>query len=101
MAKKSVIARQVRREKIVKKYAARHKELQSMVKSKSLTGADKESAMKKLRALPRDAHAIRLRRRCAITGRPRGVYRRFGICRIKIRELMALGQLAGLLKSSW
>ena len=101
MAKKSVVARQARRKKIVDKYAKAHIELQKIVKNKSLSMEVREGAMKKLQAMPRDAHPTRLRNRCALTGRPRGVFSRFGICRHMIRRLASLGQITGLLKSSW
>jgi small subunit ribosomal protein S14 len=101
MAKKSVVARQAKRKKVVQKYAETHKALKATIKNKKLSTKEREKAMQALWALPRDAHRIRLRNRCVMTGRPRGVFRRFGICRHKIRELAALGQLTGLLKASW
>ena len=101
MAKKSVVARQARRKKLVEKFAKTHNELQTIVKNKTLSMDVREDAMKKLRAMPRDAHPTRLRNRCAMTGRPRGVFSRFGICRHMIRRLASQGHITGLLKSSW
>jgi small subunit ribosomal protein S14 len=101
MAKKSVIARQVKREKLVKKFASKHEELKKIIQDKTVSMTVKEEAMKKLWAMPRDASPVRLRNRCALTGRPRGVFRRFGLCRQKIRDLARMGQITGLLKSSW
>ena len=101
MAKKSVVARQFKREKTVKKFAQKHKELKEIINDKTLSMDIREEAMKKLWALPRDASYVRLRNRCALTGRPRGYFRRFGLCRHKIRDLARMGQITGLLKSSW
>jgi small subunit ribosomal protein S14 len=101
MAKKSVVARQAKRERTVKKFASKHKELKEIINNKTLPIEVREEAMRKLWELPRDASYIRLRNRCALTGRPRGVFRRFGICRHKIRDLARMGLITGLLKSSW
>jgi small subunit ribosomal protein S14 len=101
MAKKSVIARQLKREKIAKKHEKTFRELQKASKDKSISLTSRLEVMKKLSSLPRDAHPIRQRNRCQLTGRPRGVFSRFGICRHKIRELMSRGEIPGVEKASW
>jgi small subunit ribosomal protein S14 len=95
MAKKSVIARQVVREALVKRYKEKRKALKAEIKNKKISHEKRQLAMQKLAALPKDSN------RCLVTGRPRGVFRRFKLCRHKIREFAALGQITGLLKSSW
>lgn len=101
MAKKSVVARQERRKKLVDKFAKMRLEFKNIVKNKALSMEVREDAMRKLHEMPKDAHPNRLRNRCAMTGRPRGVFSRFGICRHMIRRLASEGQITGLLKSSW
>ena len=101
MAKTNMVEREKKRAKIVKKYATRRKELKAIVLSPKSSYDEKMAAQTKLQKLPRDASPSRGRNRCAITGRSRGVYRRFGLARVKIREAVARGELPGVSKASW
>jgi small subunit ribosomal protein S14 len=101
MAKTSMIEREKRREKLVKRYAARRATLKETIRSPKSTDAEREEALRTLQSLPRDTSASRLRKRCAITGRPRGVYRKFGLARTKLREATMRGDVPGLRKASW
>ena len=101
MAKKSKINRNEQRKQTVAKYAERRKALKATIKSPATSPADRDLAYKALRKLPRDASPIRVRNRCAVTGRPRGYYRKFGLSRIALRELALSGELPGVTKASW
>lgn len=101
MAKKSMIMREQRREKLVAKYAAKRARLKAIVVDEKSTDEERIEAVAKLAALPRDASPTRLRNRCAITGRPRGYYRKFGLGRNKLRESTMSGEIPGLRKASW
>jgi small subunit ribosomal protein S14 len=101
MAKTSMIEREKRREAIAKRYAAKRVQLKETIRSPKSTDAEREEALAKLQALPRDASPSRQRKRCAITGRPRGVYRKFGLGRTKLREATMRGDVPGLRKASW
>ena len=101
MAKKSMIMRQRHREKAVKRYAAKRAELKELVRNPKTSDEVKAEAQKKLQMLPRDANPIRLRNRCALTGRPHGFYRKFGLARTKLRETTMRGEIPGLRKASW
>jgi small subunit ribosomal protein S14 len=101
MAKKSMIMRQVRREKLVAKYAAKRVRLKAIVIDEKASDEERHAAVAKLAALPRDASPTRLRNRCSITGRPRGYYRKFGLGRNKLREATMSGEIPGLRKASW
>ena len=101
MAKLAVINRQAKREAMVKKYAEKRKQLLSMLQDPKATDDAKDQARAKLQALPRDASPVRLRNRCALTGRPRGVYRKFGLGRNKLRDLALRGEVPGVIKASW
>ena len=101
MAKASMIARERRREKTVLRYANKRAKLKEIVKNPNSSDEEKVEAQMKLQKLPRDANPIRLQRRCAITGRPHAVYRKFGLGRNKLRELAMKGDIPGLVKSSW
>jgi len=101
MAKKSSIAKNNRRIEMVKKYAGKRERLLTIAKDKSLPGEERFAARLKLSELPRDSMAIRVRNRCAITGRARGNYRKFGMSRIAFRELASIGLIPGVVKSSW
>ena len=101
MAKTSMVEREKRREKLVKQYAAKRAKLKETIRSPKSTDAEREEATRKLQSLPRDTSASRLRNRCAITGRPRGTYRKFGLARVKVREAMMRGDIPGLRKASW
>ena len=101
MAKKSMIMREKRREKLVAKYAARRARLKAIVIDPNSSDEERLEAVAKLAGMPRDASPTRLRNRCAITGRPRGYYRKFGLGRNKLREATMSGQVPGLRKASW
>ena len=101
MAKLAVINRQAKRVAMVKKYAEKRKALLSMLQDPKATDDAKDQARVKLQALPRNASPVRLRNRCAITGRPRGVYRKFGLGRNKLREYAMRGEIPGIVKASW
>ncbi len=101
MAKKSMIAREVKRTATVKKYAAKRAELKAIIQDPNASDDEKWTAQIKLQKLPRDANPIRQQRRCQVTGRPHGVYRKFGLCRNKLREAAMRGDVPGLVKASW
>jgi small subunit ribosomal protein S14 len=101
MAKTNMIEREKRRAKIVKKYAAKRAQLKELIRSPKTSPDDRAAAQAKLQAQPRDASQSRHRNRCAITGRSRGVYRKFGLSRVKIREVANRGEIPGLSKASW
>ncbi|OLB13835.1 MAG: 30S ribosomal protein S14 [Gammaproteobacteria bacterium 13_2_20CM_66_19] len=101
MAKTSMIEREKRRAGIVKKYAAKRAKLKELIRSPRSSPEARAAAVAALQAQPRDASAARLRNRCAITGRSRGVYRKFGLSRMKIREVASRGEIPGLVKASW
>ena len=101
MAKKSLINRENRRRKTVAKFAARRSELMTVLKSSSASEEEKAAAREKLQKLPRNASPVRLRNRCALTGRPRGVFKKFGLARNKLREIALRGEIPGVIKASW
>ncbi|NRA41106.1 MAG: 30S ribosomal protein S14 [Pseudomonadales bacterium] len=101
MAKKSMIARDVKRAKTVKKFAAKRAELKAIIVSTTASEEEKWEAQQALQKLPRDASPVRQQRRCQITGRPHAVYRKFGLCRNQIREAAMRGDIPGLVKASW
>lgn len=101
MAKKSMIAREVKRAKAVAKYAAKRAELKAIISSAASSDEEVWTAQQKLQAMPRDASPSRQQRRCRLTGRPHAVYRKFGLCRNKLREAAMRGDVPGLVKSSW
>ena len=101
MAKLAVINRQAKRAATVKKYAERRKQLLAIIRDPKATDDARDEARAKLQALPRDASPVRLRNRCAITGRPRGTFRKFGLARNKIREIAMRGEIPGMIKASW
>jgi small subunit ribosomal protein S14 len=101
MAKTSMVEREKRRAGIVKKYAAKRAKLKELIRSPRTSPEARAAAQAELQAQPRDASASRQRKRCAITGRSRGVYRKFGLSRVKIREVANRGEIPGLAKSSW
>ncbi len=100
MAKKSMIQREVKRQKLVDKYADKRAELKEQF-AKATTQQEKMDLHRQLQQLPRNSSHIRLRNRCWVTGRPRGVYRDFGLSRHVIREMAHEGLLPGVVKSSW
>jgi small subunit ribosomal protein S14 len=101
MAKMSLIEREQKRRDTVKKYAAKRDELIATIKNEQAAPEDRRAAQLKLQSLPRNASPVRLRNRCALTGRPRGVFRKFGLARSKLRELMMRGEVPGVTKASW
>ncbi len=101
MAKLSLINRDEKRRKLVAQFAKKRAALEAIVNNSNLSDAERYEARLKLQALPRNANPTRLRNRCAITGRPRGVFRKFGLCRNKIRELAFDGEIPGVVKASW
>jgi len=101
MAKKSMIAREKKRARTVARYAAKRAELKAVLHDASASDEDKWDAQVALQKLPRDASPVRGQRRCQITGRPHGVYRKFGLCRNKLREAAMRGDVPGLVKASW
>jgi small subunit ribosomal protein S14 len=101
MAKKSMIAREKKRTKTVAKFAVKRAELKAVIGGVDATDEEKWDAIMALQKLPRDASPSRQRRRCQITGRPHGVYRKFGLCRNKLREAAMRGDVPGLVKASW
>jgi small subunit ribosomal protein S14 len=101
MARLSVINREEKRRKLVKKFAAKRAELKNTFNNAELSIEDRIAARTQLESLPRDSSECRLRNRCQITGRPRGVFRKFGLCRNKIREYAMKGEIPGVVKASW
>ena len=101
MAKKSMIMRELKREKLVAKYAKKRAELKATIRNINSSDEERSAAQLKLNSLPRDSSPSRQRTRCAITGRPRGVYRKFGLGRNKLREAAMNGEIPGLTKASW
>ena len=101
MAKSSMIAKNERRIAIVARYSSKRESLKKRIHDKSISQEERISLQFKLNSLPRDSMPSRIRNRCGITGRPRGYYRKFGLCRNKIRECASASLLPGLTKSSW
>ena len=101
MAKTSMINRDIKRTKLVKKHAAKRAELKKIVSNPKSSYDEKMEAQAKLQKLPRDASPVRQRNRCALTGRSRGVYQKFGLGRNKLREATMRGDVPGLRKASW
>jgi small subunit ribosomal protein S14 len=101
MAKVSMVNKNERRKRMATQYANRRAKLKAVVMSKTATIEDRFTAMQKLAELPRNSSKNRYRNRCELTGRPRGNYRKFKLCRNKLRELAGFGQLPGVIKASW
>jgi small subunit ribosomal protein S14 len=101
MAKKALVNRDLKRRETVKKFAAKRAELMVTVNNQKLSPEERYEARLKLQKLPRDASPVRLRNRCALTGRPRGVYRKFGLARSKLRDIAMRGEIPGVIKASW
>jgi len=101
MAKKSMIMRELKRTKLVARYAVKRKELKAIIRNIHSSDDERQVAQAKLNAMPRDSSPTRQRARCAITGRPHGVYRKFGLGRNKLREGAMKGEIPGLTKASW
>ena len=101
MSKLALINRQYKREKLVAKFAKRREALESIIANSKVSDEDRFAARLKLQALPRNANKTRLRNRCALTGRPRGVFSKFGLGRNKLREYAMRGEIPGIVKASW
>ncbi len=101
MAKKSMIAREDKRARTVAKFSAKRAELKAILRDPNASDDEKWEAQVKLQKLPRNASPVRQQRRCQITGRPHAVYRKFGLCRNKLREAAMRGDVPGLVKASW
>ena len=101
MAKMAVINREQKRRDTVKKFAAKRAELLAAISNMKLSEEERAAARLKLQALPRNSSPVRLRNRCALTGRPRGTFRKFGLGRIKVREFAMRGEIPGIVKASW
>jgi small subunit ribosomal protein S14 len=101
MAKTCLIEREQKRRDTVKKYAAKREALTAIINDTKASAEERRDARLKLQSLPRNSSPVRLRNRCALTGRPRGVFSKFGIARGKLRELMMRGEVPGVTKASW
>lgn len=101
MAKTSMTEREKKRAKLVAKYAAKRAALKAIINDRNASDEERWNAQLKLQALPRDASPVRRQRRCGQTGRPHGVYRKFGLGRNKLREAAMRGDVPGLVKASW
>ena len=101
MAKRCMVNREIKREKLVKKYADKRAELKKQMLNQTLSFEERQEAAKKFHALPRNSSASRMRNRCSITGRPHGFYRKFGLSRNKLREHAMAGDIPGLVMASW
>ena len=101
MAKKSMVQREIKRAKVVARYAGKRARLKEIIRSPQSSDAERADALAKLQALPRDASPARLRNRCSVTGRTKGYYRKFGLGRNKLREAAMSGEIPGLSKASW
>jgi small subunit ribosomal protein S14 len=101
MAKLALINREDKRRRTVKKFAAKRQALKAIINDVNLDDSERMDARQKLQTLPRNASESRLRNRCQLTGRPRGVFRKFGLCRNKIREIAMKGEIPGVVKASW
>lgn len=101
MAKRSMIERELKRAKLAAKFATKRAELKAAIVSSTSSDEERWDAQVKLQKLPRDSSTVRKQRRCRVTGRPHGVYRKFGLCRNKLREAAMRGDIPGLVKASW
>ncbi len=101
MAKVALINREQKRRDTVKKFAAKREELLAIISNIKLSDEERAAARQKLQALPRNTSPVRLRNRCALTGRPRGTFRKFGLGRSKLREYAMRGEIPGVTKASW
>ena len=101
MAKKAVINREQKRREMVAKFAAKRAQLIATIQDTSVSEEERVAARLKLQTLPRNSSPVRLRNRCALTGRPRGTFKKFGLGRIKLREFAMRGEIPGIVKASW
>lgn len=101
MAKKSMVQRELKRAKLAARFAEKRQKLKEIINDRSASEEERWDAQLKLQSLPRDSAKVRGQNRCRITGRPHAVYRKFGLCRNKLRELAMQGHVPGLVKASW
>jgi small subunit ribosomal protein S14 len=101
MAKIAIINRNDKRQKIVDKFASKRKKLYEQINNFSLSDDERLTARQELQKLPRDSSPVRLRNRCSLTGRPRGIYSKFGLGRNKLRDMAMSGKIPGIIKASW
>lgn len=101
MAKISVVNRNNKRARTIKSFVSKRGEIFSILRSQSADEEEKYLAREQLQRLPRDSSPVRYRNRCSLTGRPRGVFKKFGLCRIKLREIAMSGEVPGITKASW
>jgi small subunit ribosomal protein S14 len=101
VAKMALIQREIKRDKLVAKYAKKHADFKAIANSAKHTDEERAAARLGLQLLPRNANPTRQRNRCAITGRPRGTFQHFGLARAKIREMAFAGEIPGMVKASW
>ena len=101
MAKTALINREQKRRETVKKYAGKRAELLATIANQRVSDEERDAARAALQKLPRDASPVRLRNRCRLTGRPRGVFRKFGLARNKLRDIAMRGEIPGITKASW
>jgi small subunit ribosomal protein S14 len=101
MAKLALKNREAKRARLVAKYAAKRAELKAIINNAKLSEEERMQARLRLQMLPRNSSPVRQRNRCALTGRPRGVFRKFGLCRNKLREIAMRGEVPGMIKASW
>lgn len=101
MAKLALINREQKRADLVKKYAGKRAQLKAIIDDQSKSDEERYDARLKIQALPRNANPTRQRNRCALTGRPRGTFRKFGLARTKLREIAMRGEVPGMTKASW
>jgi small subunit ribosomal protein S14 len=101
MAKLALKNREAKRAKMVAKYAAKRAELEAIINNVNLSDDERMAARFKLQQLPRNSSPVRQRMRCSLTGRPRGVFKKFGLCRNKLREIAMRGEVPGMIKASW
>ncbi|MEM8930647.1 MAG: 30S ribosomal protein S14 [Acidobacteriota bacterium] len=101
MASKAAIAKNKKRQELVKRHWERRQELKSIIKNPEVDPETREEAIARLAKMPRNSSRVRVRNRCAVSGRPRGYYRKFGLSRIALRDLALRGDLPGVIKASW
>jgi small subunit ribosomal protein S14 len=101
MAKKSAVNKNLRRAKLVKRFEGKRARLKAVAQDRSVAPEERFQAYLKLAKLPRNSSKVRIRNRCQVSGRPRGNYRKFKMSRIALRELASIGQVPGVVKSSW
>jgi len=101
MAKTALINREQKRRQAVKKFAAKRAELNAIINNSRASDEERAAARDRLQKLPRNSSPVRLRNRCALTGRPRGVYSKFGLARNKLRDIAMRGEIPGVTKASW